>query len=170
MPSAASSSSSDEEESSPVRSPPARRPRLRKGGNIKPVRPSRKTSTPGCTNYDMTCLERLIRTHSIWFQPRVNRDEVEELLAGKESGVNSKNTSICIHNTFRRETSWESFSQRENCFLYMIDELSCTCFAYTVHPSGVLSRFLKYLSLESVLFKEAVSNGIIFFNVFRPSL
>ena len=87
LPSAASSSSSDEEESSPVRSPPARRPRLRKGGNTKPVRPSRKTSTPGCTNYDMTCLERLIRTHSIWFQPRVNRDEVEELLAGKESGV-----------------------------------------------------------------------------------
>ena len=113
LPSAASSSSSDEEESSPVRSPPARRPRLRKGGNIKPVRPSRKTSTPGCTNYDMTCLERLIRTHSIWFQPRVNRDEVEELLAGKESGVN---TSICIHNTFRRETSWESFFPERKLF------------------------------------------------------
>lgn len=85
---AESSSSSDEEESSPVRSPPPRRPRLRKGGaNIKPIRPNRKLSSPGCTNYDMTCLERLIRTHPIWFQPRVNRDEVEELLAGKESGA-----------------------------------------------------------------------------------
>ena len=148
MPSAASSSSSDEEESSPVRSPPARRPRLRKGGNTKPVRPSRKTSTPGSTNYDMTCLERLIRTHSIWFQPRVNRDEVEELLAGKESGVNSENTSICIHNTFRRETSWESFSQRENCFLYMIDELSCTYFVHSTPIWCTISFFEVSLSRE----------------------
>ena len=62
------------------------------------------------------------------------------------------------------------FFPREKIVFCMIDELSCTYFAYTVHPSGVLSRFLKYLSLESVLFKEAVSNGIIFFNVFRPSL
>ena len=35
----------------------------------------------------MTSLERLIRTHPIWFLPRVGRDDTVELLRGKEAGV-----------------------------------------------------------------------------------
>ena len=35
----------------------------------------------------MTSLERLIRTHPIWFLPRVGRDDTAELLRGKEAGV-----------------------------------------------------------------------------------
>ena len=49
---------------------------------------ARKMSTPNSdVSYKMTCLERLIRTHPIWFLPKVNRDEVTELLTGTETGV-----------------------------------------------------------------------------------
>ena len=35
----------------------------------------------------MTCLERLIRAHPIWFLPKVNREDATQLLQGKETGV-----------------------------------------------------------------------------------
>jgi hypothetical protein len=57
-------------------------------------KPCRKISLPtggarnGSPYYTMTCLERLIRAHPIWFLPKVNRDEANLLLAEKETGVN----------------------------------------------------------------------------------
>ena len=64
------------------------RPRPHFKGGQRQSLSGRKMSTPGVsTNYSMTCLERLIRTHPIWFLPKINRDEASEFLAGKESGV-----------------------------------------------------------------------------------
>ena len=49
------------------------------------------SETDDCTHAGggvlMTSLERLIRTHPIWFLPRVGRDDTVELLRGKEAGV-----------------------------------------------------------------------------------
>lgn len=75
--------SSDEEESPNCQ-------KIKRSSRPRPLYRSqaRKMSTPGGPNhYSMTCLERLIRTHPIWFLPKVNRDDAVELLAGKESGV-----------------------------------------------------------------------------------
>ena len=46
-----------------------------------------ETNTHAAAGVLMTSLERLIRTHPIWFLPRVGRDDTVELLRGKEAGV-----------------------------------------------------------------------------------
>ena len=70
------------------------RPRPHFKGGQRQSQSGRKLSTPAVsTNYSMTCLERLIRTHPIWFLPKINRDEASEFLAGKESGV--RKYAIC---------------------------------------------------------------------------
>ena len=51
----------------------------------------------------MTCLERLIRTHPIWFLPKLNRDEASEFLTGKGSGVR--------HSARTTDTQRELFSK-----------------------------------------------------------
>ena len=62
------------------------KPRLVKSHHNKSER-NRKISTPATNHYSMTCLERLIRAHPIWFLPKVNREEASHLLQGKETGV-----------------------------------------------------------------------------------
>ena len=37
----------------------------------------------------ISVLERLIRTHPIWFLPKISRDEANEILYGKNLGVRS---------------------------------------------------------------------------------
>ena len=62
------------------------KPRLVKSHQNRSER-NRKISTPATNHYSMTCLERLIRAHPIWFLPKVNREEASHLLQGKETGV-----------------------------------------------------------------------------------
>ena len=77
-------SSSSEDEAWPVSLAPRRRPpRMRGHGG-------RKISTPTVTdtsNISRTNLEKMIRTHPIWFLPNVQRDEANLLLQGKTEGV-----------------------------------------------------------------------------------
>ena len=48
---------------------------------------NRFSHSPAKDEVPMSSLERLIRTHPIWFLPTVNREESEEILQGKEEGV-----------------------------------------------------------------------------------
>ena len=54
----------------------------------------------------MTSLERLIRTHPIWFLPRVDRDEAQELLRSKEAGVST--FSLITLNMARSSFVWKN--------------------------------------------------------------
>ena len=59
------------------------------------------SSSSSTSSVPMTSLERLIRAHPIWFLPQVQRDEVTELLHGKETGViptRAKGSSTRQHN------------------------------------------------------------------------
>ena len=78
-------SSSDEEDESKKNNNNSVITRRSKPRILKPR--NRKTSTPGTNHYSMTCLERLIRAHPIWFLPKVNREDATQLLQGKETGV-----------------------------------------------------------------------------------
>ena len=78
-------SSSDEEDESKKNNNNSVITRRSKPRILKPR--NRKTSTPGANHYSMTCLERLIRAHPIWFLPKVNREDATQLLQGKETGV-----------------------------------------------------------------------------------
>ncbi len=49
----------------------------------------------------MTALERLIRTHPIWFLPNVRREEAVELLRSKEEGVRIKFLPSSIFSAFQ---------------------------------------------------------------------
>ena len=82
------------------------RPHFKAGAGGQQRSSGRKLSTPGgsaTTNYSMTCLERLIRTHPIWFLPKLNRDEASEFLTGKGSGVR--------HSARTTDTQRELFSK-----------------------------------------------------------
>ena len=75
------------------------RPHFKGGAGGQQRSSGRKLSTPGgsaTTNYSMTCLERLIRTHPIWFLPKLNRDEASEFLTGKGSGVRITTVLVII--------------------------------------------------------------------------
>ena len=85
-----SSSDTGESNSHKIRHRMRPRPHFKAGAGGQQRSSGRKLSTPGgsaTTNYSMTCLERLIRTHPIWFLPKLNRDEASEFLTGKGSGV-----------------------------------------------------------------------------------
>ncbi len=80
----ASSSSEDDDAKEKGFQQPRRRPPRSRGGN------SRKISTPtaiDASNFGMTNLEKLIRTHPIWFLPKVQREEANSLLEAKSEGV-----------------------------------------------------------------------------------
>ena len=74
--------SSDEEEETKNNNSVIKRSKPRA---LKPR--NRKISSPAINHYSMTCLERLIRAHPIWFLPKVNREDATQLLQGKETGV-----------------------------------------------------------------------------------
>ena len=48
---------------------------------------SSSSSSTGSASHAMTSLERLIRTHPIWFLPALTREDATNLLYGKEEGV-----------------------------------------------------------------------------------
>ena len=48
------------------------------------------SSSDSSSSLPVTTLERLIRTHPIWFLPRVDRLEAAQILHLKETGVSGK--------------------------------------------------------------------------------
>jgi hypothetical protein len=44
----------------------------------------------------LTSLERLIRTHPIWFLPNLTRDDATQLLDGKEHGVRRNKKEVVL--------------------------------------------------------------------------
>ena len=94
-----SSSDTGESNSHKIRHRMRPRPHFKGGAGGQQRSSGRKLSTPGgsaTTNYSMTCLERLIRTHPIWFLPKLNRDEASEFLTGKGSGVRITTVLVII--------------------------------------------------------------------------
>ena len=49
---------------------------------------SSDSSSTSSSVHQLTPLERLIRTHPIWFLPEVEREEATRILHTKETGVN----------------------------------------------------------------------------------
>jgi len=119
-----SSSDTGESNSHKIRHRMRPRPHFKQTGAGGQQRSSgRKLSTPGgsaTTNYSMTCLERLIRTHPIWFLPKLNRDEASEFLTGKGSGAfivrqSSQNNTLAL-------SVRHSESQEESIEHYLIQQ------------------------------------------------
>ena len=75
-------SSKNREENSPGNMPPGVKRRHSHGGV-----PVKRGSSCSQNVLIMTSLERLIRTHPIWFLPTLTRDDATQLLIGKEHGV-----------------------------------------------------------------------------------
>ena len=71
----------------------------------KTLEPTSESSRSSSTITKISNLERLIRTHPLWFQPDMNRDDITQLLQGKEDGVrftslfqsNHRYLSISVH-------------------------------------------------------------------------
>ena len=107
-----SSSDTGESNSHKIRHRMRPRPHFKGGAGGQQRSSGRKLSTPGgsaTTNYSMTCLERLIRTHPIWFLPKLNRDEASEFLTGKGSGVRIAKVLVIIlspHYVAIRSKDW----------------------------------------------------------------
>ena len=113
-----SSSDTGESNSHKIRHRMRPRPHFKAGGQQRSS--GRKLSTPGgsaTTNYSMTCLERLIRTHPIWFLPKLNRDEASEFLTGKGSGVRIADRYHIIWKFWSRATTLLEVLRR---FLFVI--------------------------------------------------
>ena len=53
----------------------------------KTLEPPSESSRSSSTITKISNLERLIRTHPLWLQPDMNRDDITQLLQGKEDGV-----------------------------------------------------------------------------------
>lgn len=59
---------------------------------------SADSTSPPC---DLSLVERLLRTHPVWFLPGIQRSGAVHLLQGKEEGVSSKrrNLQTFAHNS-----------------------------------------------------------------------
>ncbi len=103
----------DEEVVIPER-PVRRRDKINKGSLVhrsNSFRDLNPDSGSNSSGVGMTNLERLIRTHPIWFLPSVDsREEIEQLLSGKEQGVSSLSYNPVLYNgSFRLCESTKSY-------------------------------------------------------------